>query len=103
MLRANGRALLLSRGRECQQNSPDDADDHNIREISMNAVLPCLHSLDGHYRSMGRALARSEGNQGAVGGWLFGSQQKTGAERDKPTKKHRLACVFHFQKPLGVR
>jgi len=90
MLRANGRALLLSCGRECQQNSPDDADDHNIREISMNAVLPCLHSLDGHYRSMGQALARGEGNQGAVGGWLFSSQQKKRAERDKPTKKHRL-------------
>jgi len=26
-----------------------------------------------------------------------------GAERDKPTKKHRLAFVFHFQKPLGMR
>src|SRR5215831_11459472 len=98
MSRANGRALLLSRGRECQQNSPDDADDHNIRKISMNAVLPCLHSLDGHYRSMGQALARSEGNQGAVGGWLLAASK--GAERDKPTKKHRLAFVFHFQKPL---
>jgi hypothetical protein len=52
---------------------------------------------------MGQALARSEGNQGAVGGWLFSSQQKKGAERDKPTKKHRLAFVFHFQKPLGMR
>jgi hypothetical protein len=24
---------------------------------------------------------------------LSGSQQQKGAERDKPTKKHRLACV----------
>ena len=89
--------------RECQQNSPDDAGQDNIRKIPMNAVLPCFHSLDGHYRSMGQALARGEGNQRAVQRRLSGSQQQKGAERDKPTKKHRVACVFHFQKPLGVR
>jgi len=33
----------------------------------------------------------------------FSSQQKKGTECDKPTKKHRLACVFHFQEPLGMR
>jgi hypothetical protein len=60
-------------------------------------------ALAGHYRSMGQALARGEGNQRAVQRRLSGSQQQKGAERDKPTKKHRLACVFHFQKPLGVR
>src|SRR2546421_7738840 len=43
------------------QNSPDDAEQDNIRKIPMNAVLPCFHSLDGHYRSMGQALARGEG------------------------------------------
>jgi len=84
MLRGNGRALLLSCGQECQQNSPDDIEEDNIRKIPMNAVLPCLHRLDGHYRSMGQALARGEGNQGAVGGRLFGSQQQKGAKRDKP-------------------
>ena len=68
----------------------------------MNAVLPGLHSLDGHYRSMEQALARGEGNQGAMQRRLSGSQQQKGAERDKPTKKHRLAFVFHFQKPLEV-
>ena len=70
MLRGNGRALLLSCGRECQQNFPDDAEDDNIRKIPMNAVILCLHSLDGHYRSMGQALARGEGNQEAVGGYV---------------------------------
>jgi hypothetical protein len=49
-----------------------------LHEISINAVLPRLHSLDGHYRSMDQALARGEDNQGAVGGRLSGSQQKTG-------------------------
>jgi hypothetical protein len=28
----------------------------------MNAVLPCFHSLDGHYRSMGQALAHVADN-----------------------------------------
>src|SRR6266478_1180318 len=76
-----------------------------FRQLSGNecALLSCFHSLDGHYRSMGQALARGEGNQRAVQRRLSGSQQQKGAERDKPTKKHRLACVFHFQKPLGVR
>src|SRR5215472_2514947 len=102
VLLGNRRALLLSCGRECQQNSPDDADEDNIRKIPMNAVLPCLHSLDGHYRSMDQALACGEGNQGAVGGRLFGSQQQKGAERDEPTKKHRPAFVFLFEEPTSV-
>ncbi len=88
-------ALLSFFHCECQQNSSDDAEQDNIRKIPMNAVLPCFHSLDGHYRSMGQALARREGNQRAVQRRLSGSQQQKGAESDKPTKKHRLACVFH--------
>ena len=67
---------------ECQQNSPDDAEQDNIRKIPMNAVLPRFYSLDGHYRSMGQALARGEGNQRAVQRRLSGSQQQKGAERD---------------------
>src|SRR5215472_15506983 len=101
-LRGNGCALLPSFQCEYQQNSSDETRNDNIRKISMNAVLPCLHSLDGHYRSMGQALARGEGNQGAVGGRLFGSQQQKGAERDKPTKKHRPAFVFLFEEPTSV-
>src|SRR5215469_6096915 len=99
VLQGNGRARLLSCGRECQQNAADDTDDDNIRKIPMNAVLPCLHSLDGHYRSMGQALARGESNQRAVQRRLSGSQQQKGAERDKPTEKHRVALVFLFEKP----
>ena len=102
-LLGNECALLSFFQCECQQNSPDDAGHDNIRKIPMNAVLPCFHSLDGHYRSVDQALARGEGNQRAVQRRLSGSQQQKGAERDKLTKKHRLACVFHFQKPLGVR
>src|SRR5215467_5147796 len=77
-LRGNGCALLPSFQCEYQQNSSDETRNDNIRKIPMNAVLPCLHSLDGHYRRMGQALARGEGNQGAVGGRLFGSQQQKG-------------------------
>ena len=62
----------------------------------MNAVLPRFHGLDRHYRSMGQGLARGEDNQRAVQRRFSGSQQQKGAERDKPTKKHRLARVFHF-------
>ena len=65
-LLGNECALLSFFQCECQQNSPDDAEQDNIRKIPMNAVLPCFHSLDGHYRSMGQALARGEGNQRAV-------------------------------------
>jgi len=61
-LLGNECALLSFFQCECQQNSPDDAEQDNIRKIPMNAVLPCFHSLDGHYRSMGQALARGEGN-----------------------------------------
>ena len=71
-------ALLSSCGQESQQNSPDDADDDNIRKIPMNAVLVCLRSLDCHYRSVGQALPRGEGNQGAVHRRLSGSQQEKG-------------------------
>jgi hypothetical protein len=85
-LLGNECALLSFFQCECQQNSPDDAEQDNIRKIPMNAVLPCFHSLDGHYRSMGQALARGEGNQRAVQRRLSGSQQQKGAERDKPTK-----------------
>jgi hypothetical protein len=51
---------------------------------------------------MGQALARSEGNQGAVRRGFSGGQQQKRPERDKPTQKHRLAFVVHFQKPLGM-
>jgi len=36
-------------------------------------------------------------------GRLSGGHQQKGAERDEPTKKHRVAFVFLFQKPLGIR
>ena len=69
----------------------------------MNAVVPCFYGLDGHYRRVDQALARGEGNQGAVQRRLSGGHQQKGAERDEPTKKHRVAFVFLFQKPLGIR
>ena len=97
-LLGNECALLSFFQCECQQNSPDDAEQDNIRKIPMNAVLPCFHSLDGHYRSMGQALARAEGNQRAVQRRLSGSQQQEGAERDKPTKHPpplRGGCESH--------
>jgi len=65
-LLVNECALLSSFQCECQHNSPDDADHDNFRKIPMNAVPPCFHSLDGHHRSMGQALALCEGNQRAV-------------------------------------
>jgi len=68
----------------------------------MNTMLPRFRSLDSHHRSMGQALARSEDNQGAVQRRFSGSQQQEGAERDKPTQKHRLGFVFNFQQPLGM-
>src|SRR5262245_1828055 len=68
----------------------------------MNAVVPCFHSLDGHYRRMDQALARGEDNQGAMRRRLSGSQQQKRTERDKPTEKHRVALVFHFEKPTRM-
>src|SRR5258708_2886717 len=44
-LLGNECALLSFFQCECQQNSPDDAEQDNIRKIPMNAVLPCFHSL----------------------------------------------------------
>jgi hypothetical protein len=51
---------------------------------------------------MKQALASGVGNQGAVHRRLSGSHEEKGAERDKPTKKHGLAFVFHLQKPAGM-
>jgi hypothetical protein len=73
-LLGNDCALLSSCQQECQQNSSDDAEKDNVGKIPMNAVLSRLHRLDGHYRSMEQALARGEGNQGAVQRRLPGSQ-----------------------------
>jgi hypothetical protein len=57
----------------------------NIRKIAMHVVVPCFHSLDGHYRRMDQALERGEGNQGAMRRRLSGSQQQKWTERDKRT------------------
>jgi hypothetical protein len=100
VLLGNGRALRLSCEHECQQNSPDDIEEDNIRKIPMNAVLPCLHRLDGHYRSMGQALARGEGNQGAVGGRLLAASSRKGPSAINQLKNIGSTSFFFSRSQL---
>jgi hypothetical protein len=76
-LLGNDCALLSSYQQECQQNCPDDAGQDNIGKIPMNAVLPCFHSLDGHYRSGDQALAAAKAiSERCNDGFLAASSRK---------------------------